>query len=111
MKILFGFVLLVGCAIDKPDEPGETTDLARAVEAVRAAASYVSFDYTANGCHDRSILLAAALASAGIPSNTQFIVANGDLLLRPKPYPDLEWSYHVAPLIYLPGSEPPRDRD
>ncbi len=94
-----------GCAAKDPfdlADPADTSVVERAAEVMRRA-SYISFDYSANGCHDRSILMAAELAAAGIPSNAQFLVAaNGDgNLLRPAPYPELEWNYHVAPVIFV----------
>ncbi len=106
--------LLYGCGTDPDPDPGprpEGSELERAIDVVRDAATYVSFDYSANGCHDRSILLAAELAAAGIPSNAQFIVAQGtDNLLTPSRFPGLEWSYHVAPVIYVDDAEPPTDQ-
>lgn len=99
--------LVVGCS---SDPIAGQTKLEKATEVLRQA-DYISFDYSANGCHDRSILLAAELAAAGIPSNAQFIVATGEPLtsLTPRQFPELEWSYHVAPVIYLDESEPPTD--
>lgn len=82
--------------------------LERAALAVRAA-SYISFDYSGNGCFDRSILMSAELAAAGIPSNAQFIVPAGMVLLTPKQHPGLEWNFHVAPVIFVTRSEGTED--
>jgi len=96
----------LGCGSVDAEDGGDADtrkELARAIETVRASAEYVSFDYSADGCHDRSILLSAELAAAGIASNAQFIVA-GEALLTPRQYPDLEWSYHVVPVIFTDGA-------
>jgi hypothetical protein len=115
MKLAIGLgLLVVGCAnhelleMEPPDVPDEPVveepvppELARAIEVARAAARYVSFDYSANGCFDRSTLIAAELASAGIPTNTQFIVAAEDEMLKPRQFPGLEWNFHVVPIVFF----------
>ncbi len=97
-------------AADAPD-PSSPEYLPYVADVAREAADYVSFAYSADGCHDRAILLAAELAAAGVPSNAQFIVADSDGsgLLTPRQHPGLEWNYHVAPVITLPGSSVPVD--
>jgi hypothetical protein len=80
---------------------GDNSMLERAVEII-GASDYISFSYSADGCHDRSILMAAELAAAGIPSNAQFIVPHEDEL-TPRQHPGLEWNYHVAPVIFVAG--------
>jgi hypothetical protein len=95
---------LSACASEAPGQ--QPVELPEAVEVVRAAATWVSFDYAGDGCFDRSILLGAELAAAGSPSNAQFIVALGDSKLRPRQHPGLEWSFHVAPVVFLEGADP-----
>jgi hypothetical protein len=84
-------------------DPGDDrATLERAVDII-AASDYISFSYSADGCHDRSILMAAELAAAGIPSNAQFIVPYEDEL-TPRQHAGLEWNYHVAPVIFVAGA-------
>jgi hypothetical protein len=121
LKPVFSVLCLLGCAADRdsttPGEDGSTepgpvepgpiepteptaTPLERAIAAAREAATWITFDDIGGGCSDRAALLSAAIASAGVPTNAQFITPAGEPRLTPRQHPGIEWHYHVAPVVF-----------
>ncbi len=64
---------------------------------------YLPFRFDKDGCYARSLFMAMELASAQVPSSSQFAFAppNGSLSLPN----GTRWSYHVAPMVTV-VSEP-----
>lgn len=101
--------LLIACA-KKPTD-GEATSVIAGSDLSLASAilkesslmrAGVPFGFAADGCYARSLIMAAKLAAAGIPSSSLFAFApNHDALsLRNAKGELIQWRYHVAPLFF-----------
>ncbi|WP_394831603.1 hypothetical protein LVJ94_34330 [Pendulispora rubella] len=71
---------------------------ARAFDIVRGV-DYLPFGYKEEGCNERALYMAMELAAQKIPSSALY--AEGDL----RPSEDVEWEYHVAPMLQIDGKQ------
>jgi len=103
---LFAGLSLTGCG--KIDNAGESSDVKaqvtynQAMDAYKviSAINYLPFLFIEDGCYARSLYMSMELASQGIPSSAHYIY--GDL----RPTAEVNWGYHVAPMIQIGNSEP-----
>jgi hypothetical protein len=72
------------------------TDAQRAYQIIQGV-DYLPFGYKADGCYARALYMSMELATASIPSSSQYI--EGDL----EPTNQISWRYHVAPMLEVIG--------
>jgi hypothetical protein len=64
---------------------------------------YVPFEYKIDGCYARALYMSLELAARGIETNSLFAFATVDE--APLVVGDIEWGYHVAPLLFVPTDD------
>ena len=107
MRKLLLALLLAGCGpvtgtntlgATEQDARVSPVDAMRAYEIVRGI-DYIPFGYHRDGCYARALYMSMELAAQRIPSSAQFLEGKLD------PSPDIEWRYHVAPMLQVIGED------
>jgi hypothetical protein len=82
------------------DELVSEQTFARATDVLRRI-DYLPFEYKENGCFARALYMTMELAATGQESNVVFAFANGG---NPLKVGDIQWVYHVAPMLWVGAS-------
>jgi len=73
----------------------QATQAAAIVDSTRA---YLPYAYTEDGCYGRALYMSMELAGRRIPTSAQYLTG----WLRPSA--DVEWGWHVAPMVEIDGT-------
>lgn len=90
-------MILLSLLASKGLQAKQGVDLLDRVNRVVDRIDYLPFTSIRDGCYARAFYLGMELTVHGIPASNQY--AFGDF----EPHEDVQWSYHVAPIVELPG--------
>jgi hypothetical protein len=93
---------------NEPGTPGNplSADEAAAVFAELASLDYIPFDYPVDGCFARAHEMSRVMQEQGIASAKVFNYEAPNRLRVPgTEFGNIEWGYHVAPIVNVTGSD------
>lgn len=94
MKLILISLMLLASSAAYSSRSASVLD--RAKRVIRQI-DYIPFSSTRDGCYARALYMGMELTIHGIPASNQYIFGNL------KPERNINWSYHVAPMIEVGG--------